>query len=365
MKKLLSVLFVALLSFALVACGTKTATEPAKEETKEEGKTMKIAYIVGNLGDKSFSDSGEAGMNILRGEGYEVKTIETGGKKDKYTDFIIDAIDQGYNYIYASSTYFDVARKVAEEYKDVKFVIFDDNQPAEKLSDNMSVIFYPQSVGSYYVGMLAAAVSKTGTVAVDVGMDVPVISDFVTGYANGIMDWNAAHGTNVKLVKAAVGGWNEPAKMKTLVLKQASESNADVFFQVAGGSGDGLFEAAMETGTWAIGVDSDQHAAYKESENPEKANVILTSMIKNVGASLVEITKRIEAGEDVWMKTIPMNNTVGYVKNDFYNETVPAEIREAIAEAEAKVASGEIKVKSYYDFANDTEFEAYLSEVQK
>ena len=33
----------------------------------EGGGKGKIAYIVGNLGDKSFSDSGEAGMNVLRG----------------------------------------------------------------------------------------------------------------------------------------------------------------------------------------------------------------------------------------------------------------------------------------------------------
>ena len=51
----------------------------------EGGGKGKIAYIVGNLGDKSFSDSGEAGMNVLRGEGWDIKTIETGdaSKADK------------------------------------------------------------------------------------------------------------------------------------------------------------------------------------------------------------------------------------------------------------------------------------------
>ena len=38
--------------------------------------------------------------------------------------------------------------------------------------------------------------------------------------------------------------------MKELCLAQARDQNADVFYQVAGGSGTGLFEACVETGTW-------------------------------------------------------------------------------------------------------------------
>ena len=53
--------------------------------------------------------------------------------------------------------------------------------------------------------MLSAALIETGTAAIDVGMDVPVIGDFVCGYVNGVRDWNDADGTNVKIVKASVG----------------------------------------------------------------------------------------------------------------------------------------------------------------
>ena len=53
--------------------------------------------------------------------------------------------------------------------------------------------------------MLSAALIETGTAAIDAGMDVPVIEDFVCGYVNGIRDWNYANGTNVKIVKAGVG----------------------------------------------------------------------------------------------------------------------------------------------------------------
>ena len=90
--------------------------------------------------------------------------------------------------------------------------------------------------------------------------------------------------------------------MKELCLTQARDKQADVFYQVAGASGAGLFEACKELGTWAIGVDSDQYAYYKESENPELADIILTSMLKNVGDSVVAFFEKVENGEAEWGK---------------------------------------------------------------
>ena len=228
----------------------------------------------------------------------------------------------------------------------------------------MTCIFYAQNEGSYLVGMLAAAMSETGVVGVDVGVENPVINDFVTGYINGVMDWNAANGTDVKVVKAACGSWTDPATMKSLVLDQVRNNNADVFYQVAGGSGDGLFEACVEQGKWAIGVDSDQYASYIDSENPEKADVILTSMLKEVGNSFISLFHSIEEGDDsMWGHTIRLGlaeDSVGYVDNEFFQTNVPEEVRTAMEEAKTKIASGELEVKSYYDFADDNEFNEYV-----
>lgn len=356
MKKLLTVLMALLLCLSFTGCTDNN--KPGGNDEK-----LKIAYIVGHLGDKSFSDSGERGMETLRKEGYEVRTVEVGDDASKYKDQINDVIDNGHNLIMASSTYFDVCKELAGEYPNVKFVIFDDSKDPSELPSNMAVIFYAQSEGSYLVGMMAAAMSKTGVVAVNVGMDNPVIADFVTGYVNGVLDWNAAHGTKVKVVKAAVGSWSDPATMKTICLDQARNQNADVFYQVAGGSGDGLFEACVELKTWAIGVDSDQYQAYKDSQNPEKADVILTSMLKEVGNSLVSMVHSIANGEDVFGKTNTLGlveNAVGYVDNDFFKANVPQDVRDAMAQAFENAKAGTLKVKSYFDFANEAEYDAYL-----
>ena len=382
MKKFWRIGLAAALSLALAACGSSSsadteaaadteaqaeeseATEAASEESDGRGR---IAYMAGTLGDKSFIDSGEAGMNVLRSEGWEVRTVETGDSTDadKYEDYFLDILDQGYDYIIAASTYMETMAKLAPDYPDVKFIGFDEHWSDEQLPDNMTCLFYAQNEGSYLVGMLAAAMTETGTVGVDVGIETPGINDFVTGYIDGVMAWNEAHGTDVKVVKAACGSWTDPATMKSLVLDQIRNNNADVFYQVAGGSGDGLFEACVETGgVWAIGVDSDQYAAYVASENPEKADVILTSMLKEVGNSLVSVLHSIEEGdESMWGHNITLGlaeGSVGYVDNEFFQANVPEDIRTAMDEAAAKIALGEIDVKSYYDFADETEYTEFV-----
>ncbi len=373
-KKWTSILLASTMILSLAACGGDKKTEESKAPTAESNAPTvesqapvepagkgKIAYIVGNLGDKSFNDSGERGMETLRSEGWEVKTIETGDSSnaDKYDDFIRDALEQGYEYLVASSTYTGNFLAIAPEYPDAKFLVFDDS-PDLTGHDNVSYISYAQNEGSYLVGMMAAGMSQTGTVAVNVGMENPVINDFVTGFIEGVK----AKDPDCKVVTAACNSWSDPVVMKNLCLDQQRNNNADVFYQVAGGSGDGLFEAAMETGTWAIGVDSDQYQTYKDSANPEKADVILTSMLKEVGNSFIAFFHQVEAGEAVWGQGVTLglaDNAVGYVDNDFFKANVPEDLQAEMAGVADKVKSGELKIKSYFDFASEAEYMDYVN----
>ena len=377
-KKGIAVLAAAAMVMGLTACGkgetgptaggtaatrqeSDTASQAPADQNTEKGR---IAYIVGNLGDKSFNDSGEEGMKTLRAEGWDCKTVEAGDetKADKWEDAILDTIEGGYEYIVASSTYRDILIRLAREYPELKFICFDDAMDEAEIPENMACIFYAQNEGSYMVGQLAAGMTKSKVVAVNVGMDNPVIADFVTGFVNGVQDYDP----ECKVVKATVGSWTDPAKMKELCLSQARDKKADVFYQVAGGAGGGLFEACKELNTWAIGVDSDQYQYYKDSENPELADVIVTSMLKNVGDSFVSFFHDIEDGKDVWKKVNSLGlkeNSVGYVDNDFFEATVPEDVRQKMAEAQGQIISGEKTVKSYYDFADEAEYQAMLDSV--
>ena len=56
-------------------------------------------------------------------------------------------------------------------------------------------------------------------------------------------------------------------------------------------------------------------------------------------------------------------NSVGYVENDFFVKNVPEEVRTKMKETQDKIISAEIKVKSYYDFANESEYQSLLDSV--
>ena len=79
------------------------------------------------------------------------------------------------------------------------------------------------------------------------------------------------------------------------------EGGADVVYHAAGGSGAGLFQAAMEyseandTKVWAIGVDSDQYLTAGE----DVQEYILTSMLKRVDVAVRSIIDAQVAGEFV------------------------------------------------------------------
>ena len=362
--KMVAVALTIMLVLTMVACGSSGESSGAASSGSNKETKGKIAYFNTGLGDLSFNDSGQWGIEELAANGWTTTTIETGDetKGDKWEDMMVDIIEDGYEYIVASSMYTDIMLPLAEEYPDVKFITFDQKMDESEIPENMAVIFYAQNEGSYLVGQVAAAMTESGVVAVNVGRDNPVIEDFVTGYIQGVKDYDP----NVKVIKATVGSFNDPAKMKELTLAQVRDINADVFYQVAAGSGAGLIEAAYESGAWAIGVDADQHEVYKNSPNPEFADAIITSMLKRVGESFVSFFGKVEAGDDVWQTVTNLgvkDNAIGYVVNDLFNESVPDDAKARIADAEQKINSGEIKVQSYYDFSNESEYETFLNSV--
>ena len=89
-------------------------TEAEKKDDAKETEAVKggeeinkrIAYVVGNLGDKSFNDSGESGNERFKRKGlkglHRPSRLATRSKADEWEDMILDVIDEGYYYIVAS-----------------------------------------------------------------------------------------------------------------------------------------------------------------------------------------------------------------------------------------------------------------------
>ena len=128
------------------------------------------------------------------------------------------------------------------------------------------------------------------------------------------------------------------------------EQGADIVFQIAGGTGVGVFEAAHEQERYAIGVDSDQAVIVAETD-PDQAERILTSMLKNVDNSIFRaITLHLD-GELPYGSAeslgIPEGG-VGLAKNEFYDASTPDDIKAMVEAAEAAVVNGDIEVQTVF-----------------
>jgi basic membrane protein A len=97
-------------------------------------------------------------------------------------------------------------------------------------------------------------------------------------------------------------GFNDPAKGQ-IVAQGMYDAGADIVYQVAGGSGLGIFKAAAASNKRAIGVDSDQ---YNSIGDPALQPFIMTSMLKRVDLAVqafiddfVDGKSADEGGKDV------------------------------------------------------------------
>ena len=89
---------------------------------------------------------------------------------------------------------------------------------------NVASLVFREHEGSYLVGMIAAAKSKTGVLGFVGGMDIPLIHKFETGYEEGARSVNP----NIKVLDNYVGvtdsAWNNPGKGKELALRKSKKA---------------------------------------------------------------------------------------------------------------------------------------------
>jgi basic membrane protein A len=238
---------------------------------------------------------------------------------------------------------------IAKDYPDKKFIIYDapvNYEDTENPVDNVYSISYKQNEGSYLAGYYAGLMSESGIIGAVGGQDIPVINDFIVGYKQGAMD---AGIEEANVIVQYAGGWNDPAKGKEIALAMYQQG-ADVIFQIAGGTGVGVFEAAKEMDKWAIGVDSDQ-ALIMEETNPEVAEHVLTSMLKNVDNSLYRALKlEMEGGLPLGVIDAlgVAEGGVGLAYNKFYDENTPDDVKAAMEQVQQDLLDGKITVDTVF-----------------
>lgn len=341
MKKFFAVILLGFVVVGLAACGTT--------ESESDGPRIAV-FINGTLGDKSFFDSANLGVqSIVDQYGYDVRVVEGGNDDTRWQPALLDLADGPYDIIIAGTWQMEqTVMEAATLHPDKQFIIFDTTVDySDGKHSNVYSITYKQNEGGYLAGIVAASLTETGVIGAVGGIDIPVINDFIVGYIQGAQSVNP----NIKVAISYIGGFVDSARGKELALAQFNGQRADVIFQIAGNAGLGVLEAAEEAGFLAIGVDSDQAAILAEDGRIDVANIIPTSVLKDVGASL---KRAIDLNEDdlvPWGQAESVGLTegsVGIARNTFFDALVPSSVLPLLETADAAIRNGSVQVDSAF-----------------
>lgn len=352
MKKFLSIILVFTMMFTLAACGAEEAENGAGGETDEP---LRVALLIsGTLGDKSFFDSANRGLELAKekyGDDIEYKTVEMTNDETKWLPTLYDYSDEGTWDIIITGTWsmIEPLSEVAPKYPDQKYFMFDEELDYSAGEfDNVYSILYKQNEASFLAGALGARLSESNKLGFLGGTDSPVVNDFLVGYIEGAKYVEE----DSSVVVSYVGNFSDTPKGKDLALIQYEQNGVDVGFNVAGGAGLGQIDAATQLDKFAIGVDSDQALELGEPS----ANHIPTSVLKNIDNSIVRAIGLAYDGKLPYGESENLGiaeGGIGLAKNEYYEKLVSEEIRKEIEEIEEKILNGEIEVSTAMGKSNE------------
>ena len=361
--KRLSVLLAVLAVLALLFTGC------AGDRTKTAKTKIGLVFDLAGRGDNSFNDSAYNGLvriakeykgwiegdpsKVDFGNKVMLKYAEPkGGGQDRET--LMRALaEEGFNPIYGIGFAFsDSIAKVAADFPKTQFVGIDVFLPDLTEASNVTCVGFKEHEGSFLVGAIAALKSGGSKVGFLGGVDIGLIHRFDNGFQAGAMYASPAHRAPGMVLSQYISkefsGFNDPAGGYNVAMNLFKQG-CSIVYHAAGGSGDGLFKAAMEAGKLGIGVDADQALVYDSSSDPavkEWAKVVLTSMFKRVDTGVFSTsktfidTKKLPGG---YITLGLAEDGVGYAVNDL-NKANLADVQAKLDELSAKIISGEIKV---------------------
>ncbi len=196
--------------------GEATAAPAEEAAPAAEMQPMQIGLVtdVGRINDRSFNQSAWEGVQAAAAEmglaEEDVKYIETQDAKD-YADNMQQFIDAGFSVIVTvGAALGDATTTAAKENPDVHFIGVDQQQQEEL--PNVTGLVFSEDKAGYLAGVLAASLTKSGTIAAVLGTDlVPPVVAFKEGYEAGAMATNP----DIKVIstypsRRAVAGFHRP-----------------------------------------------------------------------------------------------------------------------------------------------------------
>jgi basic membrane protein A len=344
-----SLKFVAVLAAATLAFGVAAPAANAATKTK-----ACLALDTGGVDDKSFNAASWAGAQAAKSGSVSVEYLPAASSAD-YAGNIKKFVDKKCNVIIGVG--FAIAGEIIKSAKKnpaIKYAIVDNNAldcnadySVCKAVKNVKGLTYAAEQGGFLAGYVAAGYSKSGIVATYGGAPYPTVTNFMSGYKQGVEYYNTKNNKSVKVLGwdgkngEFIGDFSNTAKALQ-VSKNFEQAGADVILPVAGGLGATTAQNSIDgKKSVTIWVDTDGYISASKYKS-----VLLTSVTKGLSVSVESVINEVATGKFTnkpFVGTLA-NNGTGIAPFHDLAKAVPSKVQVDVRAIAKDIISGKIKV---------------------
>lgn len=325
MKTRLFALISMLIAFSMIlsACATPTPAPQAE-------KKVRVALVLdGKIDDNGWNQAGYEGLTEAKNKyGVEIAYSESIPIAD-YEKAMRDYANQGYDLIIAhSSIAKDAVLNTAKDFPKLKFLWTD----GDTTTENLAVIRPMAHEASYLAGLLAGKLTKSNTVGMVGGIDIPSTHRSYAAFEQGLKEANP----NAKVLVNWIGSFLDVSKGKEAALSQI-EAGADLIFGNGDGQNIGVLQAAKEKNTLAIGAVRDQFSV--------APNVVLTSVRWGFDSGIPLVVGDLIGGKfQGKVYEIGLKDGADLAPYHDNASKIPEDVQKLIEAAKQDILSGKLKI---------------------
>jgi len=330
------------LSTVIAGCGINNTTTGGSNTTSgTPASAYKVGLVTdtGGLNDHGFNHLSDVGLENAKTQLGVTGSVVQSTSAASYVPNLTNFARQGYGLVIAVGYLMhDAVEQVSKEYPKTKFLIIDDT--ITDRTNVASAIFKTEQCG-YLVGAMAGLLQQTKGVAglnsknvfgVVGGLSIPPVDSYIAGFQQGVKKTDPSAKVEIKYANSFTD-----QTLGSQIAQSEISDGADILFQVAGGTGIGVIDAAKNAKIYAIGVDADQ--------NYLAPSTVITSALKGVDTATFDVIK--EAKTNTFKSGVQLfdlsNNGVGIGKtSSVISKTILTQVN-ALA---AQIKSGSITVSS-------------------
>ena len=333
-KRLRFVVLIAAATIFAVACGGT----PGGSATPS-AKVFKIGLVtdIGGLNDKSFNHLADVGLEKAKTDFGIQAFVKASKSGDEYVPNLTDFASKKYDLVIGVGFLMaEAVGTVSGQFPQVHFAIIDGAGTDSKGNDlkhpNVQSLFFKEQDAGAMVGVIAGWLEKNGkakknkhVVGAVGGISIPPVNHYIAGFK-----WaTKMEDPSINVLVGYSNNFTDPAKCKTVAQSQMNKG-ADVLFQVAGGCGLGVLQAAGQASVYSVGVDADQ----KDSDPS-----VIASALKKVDVATYTAIKNVVNGQfQGGALTFSIaNEGAGYAIDNFQ---VPAELQAELDKFQTQIKSG-------------------------